>query len=533
MPEYQGRYQGYAAPVDWDNTTPMGVKPSQAQQIESDLANLNAALEALNQLQSQSDQELQQLKNTVWDTRQSMTASPVVNVAIQQGPSSTLAPRLTDTATPLQRHTSAYMVEHYAQTMDASQDPASGTLPPYLQNRVADLQSQVYSDLRPELRAGFAYQMQDGNRNLNRLNIWEVPTQLSVSLTPSIRLRGGITPQRYYLPDANVSPKSNFGLLYSLGANARLGDRVTLDGDVGLLQLTKTDNLEINYRARLIFDPWDRVRLQLGSKRLTLANSLLSVAGLKPSAGAFDGDKLGPAHETSIFAELNLLPFSNVDVNVLYELGFIGGNNLPSNTKNQVFASAGYTHRFNEKHWARLGYQFLWMNFDKNATNGYFDTTSFGSTSPVVGLNPVVAANPGFVFGGYYSPSNFFLNAIRLDYHGSLFDRFMEYQLGGSIGLQTFSHGSGITDSSPNTVAYQADAAVRLNWTDWLSSYGRFALLDSGGVFTRYRFEGGLIFRPYIQALSPIIGDKAPKDDNFRRRDSRFPFTYDIHNNYY
>jgi hypothetical protein len=218
---------------------------------------------------------------------------------------------------------------------------------------------------------------------------------------------------------------------------------------------------------------------------------------------------------------------------VLYELGFIGGNNIDSNTKNQVFASAGYTHRFNEKHWARLGYQFLWMNFDKNTTNGYYDVTQFGGTAPVVGMNPSIAANPGFGFGGYFSPANFFLNAIRADYHGSLFDRFMEYQVGGSIGLQSFSQGSGITDSSPNTVAYQADAAMRLNWTDWMSTYGRFALLDSGGVFTRYRLEGGLILRPYIEALSPVFGEKTPKDDNFRKQDSKFPFNYDIHSSYY
>jgi hypothetical protein len=173
------------------------------------------------------------------------------------------------------------------------------------------------------------------------------------------------------------------------------------------------------------------------------------------------------------------------------------------------------------------------LGFANNTINGFFDVTNFGATQPVVAMNPGVLADPGYDFGGYFSPRSFFLNAGRLDYRGSLFNRFLEYQVGGSIGVQSFSHGNGIADSSPTTVAYSFDAAARLNFTDWLSAYGRYNFLDSGGFFQRHRVEGGLIIRPYIEALSPVFGEKMPKATNQRERDSQFPFVYDNFEHFY
>lgn len=495
------------------------------QSLEQELESLNAALATLEDVQAESDQKIDAITEDLWNTRQPFEASATEYQHASRKPLV---------------NNQDFLSPNYAQSATVYSNPTGGDytyIPPsqqYLYDNIDRIEDDLYDDMRPEFRVGYGYQTQGGDRNLNKYSTWGVLNQLSFNLTPQLRVRGGVIPQNFYLPKAQISPDSNFGMLYTIGATAKPFDRVTLDGDFGIARFSQSDKTNINYRALLSFDPWDRVRFNVGSRRLTLANSLLSVAGFKAKAGAFAGDQLGPAVETSVFTELNLTPFQNVDLNLGYEFAHVdAGSQAPSSYKNQVLASLGYTQRFNDKHWARIGYQFMWMNFSKNTINGYYDVTSFGATQPVVGLNPVTLAQNGYEFGGYFSPRNFFLNAIRLDYRGSLFERFIEYKIGGSIGIQSFSHGHGITDSSPTSLATSADAAVRLNFTDWLAAYGRMAFLDSGGAFTRYRFEGGLILRPYIEALSPLIGEKVPKSDSFRKVDSQFPFRYDIYNHYY
>jgi hypothetical protein len=114
------------------------------------------------------------------------------------------------------------------------------------------------------------------------------------------------------------------------------------------------------------------------------------------------------------------------------------------------------------------------------------------------------------VFGGYYSPSMFLMNAARLDFRGSLFNRFLEYKLGGSLGVQTTRLGHRIReDGNGSSLASAFDANIILNFTDWLAAYGDVDFLDAGGQFNRWRFGGGLILRPGIDALSPIIGGQS------------------------
>jgi hypothetical protein len=163
----------------------------------------------------------------------------------------------------------------------------------------------------------------------------------------------------------------------------------------------------------------------------------------------------------------------------------------------------------------RLGYEFLYFGYSKNATNGYFDTTAVGLTKPVVSLNPVLAANQGYVFGGYYSPHMFIMNAGRLDFQGNLFNKFLEYKLGGSLGAQTIRLGHNLDDieknSSGTKLAASFDGNLIMNFTDWLAAYGNVDFLNAGQQFSRWRFGGGLILRPHIAPLSPVFGQPIDK----------------------
>ena len=69
----------------------------------------------------------------------------------------------------------------------------------------------------------------------------------------------------------------------------------------------------------------------------------------------------------------------------------------------------------------------------------------------------------------------------------------------------TAARGSPLPGASA-ALASSFDANLIVNLTDWLAGYGNVDFLDAGGQFNRWRFGGGLILRPHIQALSPLIG---------------------------
>ncbi len=478
--------------------TPKPIQPEPFQPEIDDLAReldtLQSAISSLNAVQTQSGRQLDRLKTHLWDLKhETVPELTTLHHPVHENPQ-------------LSPNTSILLRRQYAQGMGVYDEDLFAGQGGRFSQEIRRLEDDLFSDLRPELRAGYAFQFQEGEPTTNELFSWGFPNQMSLSLTPQLRLRGGIVPRRYYLPNATIRPRSTYGILYTLGATAKYWDRVTLDGDFGITHFTQSDHENITWRAQAKIDIIDEVSLKVGGRRQTLPNSLLSVAGFRPSAGAFRGDVLGPANENAFYTELNILPFRNVDLNLGYEWAVVtGSKEMPANYKNQFFTSVGYTHRFNAEHSARLGYEFLFFTFSKNTTNGFFDVES-GVRRPLAVLRPPIPADSGYDYGGYFSPSRFFLNAFRLDYRGAMFNRFLEYELGGSLGVQAFEHGFGIQDSDPTSLASAFNIALKMNFTDWLAAYGRTDFLDSGGLFSRWRFEGGLIVRPNIRSLSPVFG---------------------------
>jgi tetratricopeptide (TPR) repeat protein len=396
--------------------------------------------------------------------------------------------------------------------LDYDTNPLLSGLGRFRNDDLDDLERGLANDLRPMIRSGFLYSRQGGDSTTTRLSSWGFPSQLSLSLTPQIRVRAAFRPGRFYLPNG-VAPDSTAGFEYGFGSTIKYWDRFTLDGDVAFTRFSQSDSTNVTFQAQAQYDFTDSIRAKVGMSRLPQYTSLLTLTGLRPSLGAFRGDLVGQARENSIYAELNTNPFSqNIDWNLGYAWGWVNGSRIPTNYKNQAFTSLGYTWHYAAKHQVRIGYEFLYFGYSKNATNGFFDTTAAGNEDPVVNLRPVTLANSNYVFGGYYSPKLFIMNAGRLDFRGSLFNKFLEYKFGGSIGAQTVRLGHGIREEGNGTSLSTAfDANVILNFTDWLAAYGDVDYLDAGGQFNRWRFGGGLIVRPHIDALSPIIGTKPAK----------------------
>lgn len=482
--------------------------------LQSEIDALSDAVNSLKMLQQSSRSQIDRLDKAIRTTRDA------VPYAMSLQPGDDRSDRVASMNGAGRPGGSGYSVGEDGMTpaygtysaLDYDTNPLLSGLGRFRNDDLADLEKGLTNDLRPMIRAGFLYSKQDGEATTTRLSSWGFPNQISLSLTPQIRVRGGIKPTRWFLPDG-VNPDSTWGVEYGVGATVKYWDRLTLDGDMAITHFTQSKTENLTFQAQAQYDFTDSIRAKIGVSRLPQYTSLLTLTGLRPNQGAFAGHLVGQARENSIYGELNLHPFSqNWDWNLGYSWGFIDGSRIKRNFKNQAFTSLGYTWHYASNHQVRLGYEFLYFGYGKNATNGFFDTTSAGINRPVAKLDPVVLANSNYVFGGYFSPSLFIMNAARLDLRGSLFNKFLEYKLGGSLGAQTVRLGHGIKEEGNGTSLSSAfDANVILNFTDWLAAYGDVDFLDAGGQFNRWRFGGGLIVRPHIDALSPIIGQHPDK----------------------
>jgi tetratricopeptide (TPR) repeat protein len=454
--------------------------------LQSDLNDVHSAINTLKTIQNQTSSDLNQMHQSL---RANQDNRPGGEVTVEDE---------TEESRSLLKAWGQYAA------IDQDTNPIQSQLGRF-RTESETLEKQIYKELRPMARAGWSYLTQDGEKTTIRLRGWSVPSQMALSLTPQLRVRHGFTGGKLYQPRVFTSPSSTGYQAYMLGATAKYWDRVTLDGDITLLHFDQSETVNLTYNSLAQIDFHDKVHMKIGSRRFQNPNSLLSLAGYRPFRGPWRGDLVGQVMETTIFTELNLLPFRNVDVNAGYEYAFVSGSETPTNHRNQVFFSTGYTIPYARDHAARLGYEFLFFTYSKDATLGFFNLDS-GTDRPVVRLDPVTLAPNGTVFGGYFSPEYFFLNNFRLDLRGQFLKKFIEYRLGGSIGIQTFSFRDPIRTATPTSIASTFDGNVIMNFTDWLAGYMHGEMLKGGGAFNRFRFGGGLIIRPDIPALSPLFG---------------------------
>jgi Flp pilus assembly protein TadD len=503
--------QGYADTI-WDDETEVVtpqtmVAPAQLASTASDSEDFDRAMQALKAMQSDTEKQVKALENKV-DVMQDLApgqaeVSTVVRNKYAQPQQDELLNGGGQTAGGAEKG--------YAQRIIADQDPAVGNQVgargdlTYL-DKLAGIENEVSQLMRPSFRTGFLYSTQKGDKSTNALRQWAFPNQVSFMLTPTVRLRGGYALRRFAQPKLGGLGLATTAHQYSGGLTWQLADRLLFDGDGSITEFTQSKTSSFTYQARLQYQAHDKVKLQAGIRRSPFETSLLAYAGIKPSQGLLANQLVGQVRENSVFGEINLGPWHNFDANMGYDFAWIDGENVAKNTKNQAFGNLGYNWQYTKNHAARLAYEALFFGFAKQATNGYYDTTG-SLNGPVSTLLPPTLANAGTVLGGYFSPSSFILNDIRLDMRGNFMDRLLEYKAYGSIGVQHFNGGLP-GDKSPTSAAYNVGGQLTANITDSISIYALADYFSSGGIFDRTRFGGGLIFRPDFHPLMPVFGNK-------------------------
>jgi tetratricopeptide (TPR) repeat protein len=494
------------------------------EKLQQELDIMDKSLETLKALQQQSKADVDELEQRVQYVEQitpdkmsqqtlqtairatEAQANSSVKESVSQHMYARTAPKSTGSS---ELATGTQTQDAYGQFLSMDDDLTTrgflgGRTDTYLDS-LAGLEEDLSLNMRPTFRTGFVGSIQDGESTTIGLRRFSLPNQLAVSLTPQFRIRGGYALQRYMLPGEGIKPNATTGHQYSFGLTAQPLDRLLLDADVALTQFTQSDSSNVTGQVRAKYLVNDRIKAQVGFRRSPLITSLLSYAGVSPNVGPYAGTLVGQARENAIFTELNLGPWKNVDWNLAYEFALIDGAQVASNKKNQAYSSLGYNFKITPNHAARLSHEFLYFGYAKDTTNGFVDLTGANGRNPVVSLSPLTAALPGTVLGGYFSPESFFLNAARLEMRGNFWQKKLEYRVGGSVGIQNFSAGVK-GQSDPTTLATQADGQLVYNINDTFSLYSLVDYLNSGGLFQRWRFGGGLQVRPDIGRLTPVFG---------------------------
>ncbi len=382
---------------------------------------------------------------------------------------------------------------------------------------VERLSQEMNLSMRPTLRAGYVYSKQEGgnapatigdvsDRTFN-MRTSGVQSQLSFSMTPRLRLRGGVSPRRIYLPDRNLDPRSTWSYQYALGYTYKKSDKWTWDGDLAFTNFTQPGNVNVTGQQTFNYDFNDTWHTNFGFRRTAVDSSLLSFAGQRGRTlgNVWNDQVVGQARDNTVFLGLNATPNRFWDMGLGYEFGWITGHEMPTNFRNQVNGTVGFTLPILDTHSMRLGANTSWMGYTKDSTVGFYQLMGVpGSGSPV--SDPILGTGVpvGTRFGGYFSPQSFFTIGGRADLAGSFFKKRIEYKLGGGIGFQG---AASRLDNVENTNVFTANAQGLLMWniTEWLGLYGNAEYQMAGDLYNRFRWGAGAVIRPNWRAVTPVI----------------------------
>ncbi len=304
---------------------------------------------------------------------------------------------------------------------------------------------------------------------------------------------------------------------------------------------------------------------------------------------SLNGPFMGQVRDNAVGVDVTFLPFNKWDLSAGYEYSAVRGENIEHNSKHQTYFSIGRTFTGVKDHLFRLGYQFLFFGYRKDLSafpnmtpypytvngrnipvtrqmtheeiNRYlndadypyvdprviYESVTNGTPIPPAGeiySSPVrfIAAPDNVGIGGYFSPTQFYLNSFRLDFEGKLANGRIMYKGGGSLGVQQIGDRVGRMDllrarhleqyanirpgdprladnafranaraarniqdnTDPTSLASAFDFTLFLRVTDFLTIYNGVDYMNTG-AFDRWRYNGGIILRPNIEALSPLF----------------------------
>lgn len=372
---------------------------------------------------------------------------------------------------------------------DQSDNP--GIHRPVSAQEIEQLKHQIADETQSNVELIFDYHTESGDLN-NRLDFWRYGARLNLKWRPDALIYFSAI-QTPYMTRDNVLDE--WGTNFTVGFKGKLSEQVDTRLEAGGTRFS-TDTTTVNALGSVRFLTSERSNFYITASRSNVEESLLSVAGLRPTTGPFAGQLVGVVMDNRVvFGGSHQLPY-RLDVFAEGGVGTREGRNVDSNFFKQAGGGLGYniiaTSQDQSLSLLRASYSLNYFGFaeDRLGFGGASLLTRRGQPIPLAllgndGISPSPSASqPGI--GGYFSPEWFISNVFRIDLQGRP-DRNLEYRLSGFVGSQDYTG-----TSTRQASGFSGTLVVRLN--DRLSVPLTY-LRDNFGPFTQQSLFARLVVK--------------------------------------
>ena len=308
------------------------------------------------------------------------------------------------------------------------------------------LKRQITEDTRSSIEALGEGHYESGDLN-ERLYFFRVGAGLNYKWRPSTRFYVNLVETRYLTQDADYN---GWGTNLTFGLASALTDSLRIKAELGATYFSSMGTANVNGLASVSYSPTDPLTLYATASRTYVEESLLSTTGLRPRTGPFAHDLVGQVMETKGVAGATFKLPLGFDVSAEGGGGVRDGHHVGVNPFGQARGIAGYNviSGPSEKpvSYLRLSYQLNYFGFadDRSGFGGASMLTADGQHTirPEFlgsdGISPhPTANNPGV--GGYFSPSYFVSNLLRVDMAGRLIEP-LTYRVSVFGGIQNYTN---------------------------------------------------------------------------------------------
>jgi hypothetical protein len=368
---------------------------------------------------------------------------------------------------------------------------SSGPQHAVTQQEIDQLKRQIDQDTHSSVQPILDYHTESGDLN-NRLDFVRYGGLLNLRLNSSSAFRLTGT-QTNYLPVSDVFREHGTNL--TVGLQTKISESIDAQIEGGVTRFS-TDAVSVNALASIIYNASDQTHFYTTASRTNVEESLLSTTGIRPVAGPFAGQLVGRVMENRIVVGGSSRLSGGFDVFGEGGGGNRAGSNVPSNFFRTIGGGVGYsilTRPDDEPlNLLRAAYEISYFGFDDNRFG-------FGGASllslrgiPIIPArigNDAISPDPGVVnpgVGGYFSPSNFVGNIVRLEARGGSVTG-LNYKVSGFVGAQDYT---GATSHSVEGIS----GTVTVGITERISLPVTY-FIDTFGPFTQQSLYAKVIYR--------------------------------------
>jgi hypothetical protein len=314
---------------------------------------------------------------------------------------------------------------------------------PVSQRDIDRLRRQIEDEDRSNLDISHQYHTETGDLN-TRLDYLRFGLRANVVSRPGSLIHIGVTQTLYHSIDGFLT---EWGTNLSGGYRGQTSEKLKVEAELGLSRFS-TDTTTLTGSVSIEARQSDRWTTGITVSRGNVEESLLSVAGIRPSMGPFAGQLVGRVMDDRVAGKVNFQPLPKLEFFGKGGVGRRKGLHVDSNFFSHVDGGAAYNivSRSEDEPltFLRASYIAQYYGFadDRSGFGAVSLLTDRGAPVPLSeiggdGISPNPSGNHAGV-GGYFSPGHFVSAVLRADLRGRITPE-AAYEAAVFIGSQSFT----------------------------------------------------------------------------------------------